>query len=167
MSLIKLPLFTFQALWTKLWRDAFFPVPAASPLWTVASPSAPDTWATTGPRCRTSPRTWSPASAPRRPPRPTAPQRRRGSSCRQVSWVTQSLVAVMRQFPKSWHTLGFCNNINWFTDVCLCIFFLKLLYSCQLELSSATASSECHLKSVKGINLNVTQKRASKNRCDE
>ena len=62
---------------------------AVSPLWTAASPSAPDTWATTGPRCRTRPRTRSLASAPRRSPRPAAPRRRRGSSCRQVSWVTQ------------------------------------------------------------------------------
>lgn len=66
----------------------FLRAAAASPRWTAASPSAQDTWATTGPRWRTSPRTPSPVSAPRRPPHPAAPRRKRGSSSRQVSWVT-------------------------------------------------------------------------------
>lgn len=100
---------------------------AVSPLWTAASPSAPDTWATRGPRCRTRPRTRSLASAPRRPPRPAAPRRRRGSSCLQVSWVTRwaSVIAQDRHNHETLtqelaHTLLH----NWITyghRVCLCI----------------------------------------------
>lgn len=131
----------------------FFSVLAASPLWTAASPSAPDTWATTGLRCRTSPRTRSPVSAPRRPPHPAAPQRRRGSSCRQVSRVTQS-PSVLAQDRRCHETVS---QVLAHTGL---VQYQQLnypsssnFYPCQLQLSSATAKqagfqSECYLKSM-------------------
>lgn len=107
--------------------NRFSSVLAASPPWTAASPSAPDTWATRGPRCRTRPRTRSLASAPRRPPRPAAPRRRRGSSCLQVSWVTRSasVIAQDRHNHEALthelaHTL-LHNRITYGHRVCLCI----------------------------------------------
>lgn len=83
------------------WHEHFPSHPAASPRWTAAWPSAPDTWAATAPPCRSSRRTRSPASAPRRPRRPAAPRRRRGWSCRQVSWVTGRPSVPAPEFPKN------------------------------------------------------------------
>lgn len=77
-----------QSTSTPLFHTMPLYVLAVSPLWTAVSPNAPDTWAMTGPQCHTRSHTQSLVSAPRLPPHPAAPQRRRGSSCLQVSWLT-------------------------------------------------------------------------------
>lgn len=125
--------------------------PAASPPWTAAWPSAPDTWATTGPPWRTSHRTRSPVSAPRRWPRPAAPQKRRESSCQQVSWVTRSPSVLTRVLchheTVSQDTLkeDLCNINHWFTRSS------SNVYCCQLLLGATKG-----IKKVNDDNLTVS-----------
>lgn len=117
-----------------------------------------------GPRCRTSPRTRSPVSAPRRPRQPAAPQRRRGSSSQQVSWVT--LLHSHTRPSLSWDSFPSAGA------QCACAtptttdssFFLKLLPAPATEPPLNGRGGEGVLKKrlfknceVQSVNLSMTQ----------